>query len=494
MSEQSEMVMCQVTGALFPINELVTANIIDYSNALGRDNRAKLFIHPSVVDNSRLSRYVTTLTGAIWHDSWVYSTRDNSQHLAQDDSRLATDYGYVICPDCNVLEHEDDMVYLGDNFDRSVCSSCVENYDTCPECGDYITSNDDASCHCGYGPADIHDYSYKPEPNFQGTQTDKNPFIGFELEVETKRGSQRDQASCVKEHYTERDLFLKTDGSLNNGFEIVSHPMTLDIHKRKGYKPLFEELSRLGCRSHNTSTCGLHFHMDKSNMKQTHQVRFSAFFALAKHKLEVLARRTSEDYAAFKHKSTSLTDMISARNRYQAVNWTNPHTVEVRIFRGTLRYETFMANMELCHAIYAFTYDRNSMNCEYSENAVWDRFRKYVSKNKTKYPFLLQHLDERKELIAKAIKKDADILKLEKERIKKTKKLKLTDNVIEATLEQERKPRRINGYVTEPESFIYLSDSDAAASHDVMNNYRYLIGRENAVGIALNDTDDHIDY
>ena len=60
-------------------------------------------------------------------------------------------------------------------------------------------------------------------------------------------------------------IYIKHDGSINEGFEIVSHPMTLDYHENHmNWLEVFEKAIEMGYRSHNTSTCGLHIHVSRS--------------------------------------------------------------------------------------------------------------------------------------------------------------------------------------------------------------------------------------
>jgi hypothetical protein len=42
-------------------------------------------------------------------------------------------------------------------------------------------------------------------------------------------------------------------------------------------------------------------------------------------------------------------------SRYRALNWQNDHTVEFRMFRGTLRFESIMACLEFAYAAWHFT-------------------------------------------------------------------------------------------------------------------------------------------
>ena len=63
----------------------------------------------------------------------------------------------------------------------------------------------------------------------------------------------------------------------------------------------------------------------------------------------------------------------SGLGRYTAVNLTNTFTVELRIFRGTLRYKTFMATLQFVDLL-----------CEMAINQTmtWKEFAETVSADK----------------------------------------------------------------------------------------------------------------
>ena len=70
-------------------------------------------------------------------------------------------------------------------------------------------------------------YSHKPKPIFFGNDT-SDGYYGVELEIDN--GNDRENAAediqALGDH-----IYLKEDGSLSfAGFEIVTHPVTLDYH------------------------------------------------------------------------------------------------------------------------------------------------------------------------------------------------------------------------------------------------------------------------
>lgn len=54
----------------------------------------------------------------------------------------------------------------------------------------------------------------------------------------------------------ERRIYIKHDGSLNDGMEIVTHPMTLDYHLNEmPWREVMSKAISFGYISHKTRTC-----------------------------------------------------------------------------------------------------------------------------------------------------------------------------------------------------------------------------------------------
>lgn len=395
---ENEFSLCDETNLYYPADEMT---LVYYADRQGR--KIDSWVHDSCLSGN----YLETENGE-WvreKDTFEVKTGRNTSKII---SRWDYDNGdYFTCDDCGEIFDCERSNYLSD-LDRHVCDYCNEHYGSCEHCGDTYHCDNGPSCGCEdeESLSDlIHSYSFTPVLKFRGDSTNKNPFIGFELEIESKDGSKREQAELCNDVCGDV-TYLKDDGSLSDGFEIVSHPMTIEEHKKENYESLFKGLSKLGAVSHNTTTCGLHFHVDKRNMSDAHKVRFGSFFALSKNKLEVLARRTSKNYAKFKEKGLDLKNYASSDSRYEAINWTNDNTLEVRIFKGTLKYETFMASMELCHAVFLFSRKASNFEGPFEENILWAGFIKFLKSNSEKYPFLLSYIDSKQEKLNESIKLD----------------------------------------------------------------------------------------
>ena len=204
----------------------------------------------------------------------------------------------------------------------------------------------------------------------------------------------------------EERIYCKHDGSINDGFEMVSHPMTLDYHTNNmNWCAIFDEAVDMGYRSHNTSTCGLHVHCSRSafgkNYEQQEQSIARVVFFVEKHWSELVkfSRRTIENlnhwasrYATIS--STSEETYKKAKDkrmgRYVAVNLENYNTIEFRLFRGTLRYKTFIATLQLVDEI---CYCAINMTDKEMEDMSWLDF---VQRILPKKPELIEYLKEKR--------------------------------------------------------------------------------------------------
>ena len=266
------------------------------------------------------------------------------------------------------------------NDTTPLCESCYEqHYTTCEHCGRLILysnayyergdeDEDYPYCYDCYeqrrSSGGIHDYYYKPDPIFYG----QGPrFFGVELEIDGA-GESDSKANHVMEVGNEETehIYCKHDGSLDDGFEIVSHPMSLDYHmNRMPWAEIIAKARELGYTSHQAGTCGLHVHVSRDAFGDTEAKQDEAiarvlyFFEKNWNELLNFSRRTRrqlDQWAArygYKDQPRELLDQVKKgrANRYTAVNLTNEDTVEFRMFRGTLKLNTFLATLQLLDRI-----------------------------------------------------------------------------------------------------------------------------------------------
>lgn len=320
---------------------------------------------------------------------WV-SNNSGDSHITLCESCYETYYTH--CNDCDRIIHRDHACYYDE---EPYCQSC---YDRCSE------------------ERSIKDYGYKPEPIFYG---DGNRFFGVELEVDDA-GEDDDNAYEVirtanrngKEH-----IYCKHNGSLDEGFEVVTHPMTLDYHLNKmPWKEVLSELRSMSYCSHNAGSCGLHIHVNRSTFGETTKKQEECIgrvlYLFEKFWSELLkfSRRSYsqlERWAAryvYKDNPKEMLDHAkkgSSNGRYSCINLQNYYTIEFRIFRGTLKYNTLIATLQLVNRVCSVAF---SFSDEEIQALSWSEFVSYCTE-----PELVQYLKERRIYINEPVECEEEI-------------------------------------------------------------------------------------
>ena len=284
----------------------------------------------------------------------------------------------LLCEACGARIWRDDNA--GD-CDTPLCRTCYDyHYTECTRCGATIRNEDaryhdddpegeEPLCQHCYARSEQHnvinDYYYKPEPIFYGSG---KRYFGVELEIDgagelsSNAGRILELANTSYEH-----VYCKHDGSLDDGFEIVTHPMTLDYHLREmPWAAIMAEAISMSYTSHQARTCGLHVHVNRSTFGCTEEEQDACIarvlFFFEKHWEELLkfSRRTEiqlKRWAArygYKDQPMEILDHVKkgyGGGRYSSVNLQNRDTIEFRIFRGTLKYNTLIATLQLVNRV-----------------------------------------------------------------------------------------------------------------------------------------------
>jgi len=344
-------------------------------------------------------------------------------------------HGEVVCEDCAdkktaVCDRCGERVWSDEtesDGEITLCNSCYDNYYTSCEIrgaiinNDYINYDDEDRpfcdiCydkHCG----SIHNYGYKTKHVFYG---DGDRFFGVELEID-KDGKLNTNAKLILAdgNYSCENIYTKSDGSLDDGMEIVSHPMTLNYHINYiPWQDVLETAARLGYRSHKTNTCGLHIHVNKESLGDTQQLqeeRISCIlYFVERHWEELLkfTRRTEyqmNKWAARYGYKNDPAEMIEyakkhSNGRYSCVNITNYDTIEFRMFRGTLKLNFLIATIQLVDIIceMAITFSNDEI-----KSIGWTKFAESIDTGA--YPELITYSKERRLYVNEPVESEEDI-------------------------------------------------------------------------------------
>lgn len=244
--------------------------------------------------------------------------------------------------------------------------------------------------------ADLYDSTENVLSHFPKTWARDALVFGVELEMEGDGASASAVIDALGGDIKGDRFILKTDGSLDDsGVELVSVPMSLDAHRKYWGDILTARLHAVAHSGEGTSSCGMHVHINRgalspltlgkmlvmANSESPNMVRI----------METVSQRRMCSWA--KRSAKKFTDGKSAESddRYEVINISGRHpTAEVRMFRGNLRAERVIKNVEFCHALVTYCKDTS---LRYVEDAP--RFATWLVKNRHHYPMLVKFLADK---------------------------------------------------------------------------------------------------
>ena len=347
--------------------------------------------------------------------------------------------GKSLCPTCLeehtcVCDRCGDRIWVSDSHSdgsTTVCNDCFDrHYDTCAGCGrifpydDLYYSDDDSDGYCAEcyqrrqeERGGVQSYYYKPDPIFYGSGP---RFLGVELEIDDGGESDRNANDLMRTGNRDHDhIYIKHDGSLDDGLEIVTHPMSLDYHRTQmPWREIVDRAKALHYTSHKAGTCGLHVHVNRSSLGRTCRQQDDTIarilFFVENHWNELLrfSRRTPaqmDRWAARygrKDDPKSVLDCAkrSGKGRYTCVNLDNDNTIEFRMFRGTLKYNTLIATLQLVNQICDVAF---LLPDEIMQDLTWSLFVSGLSEEDT--PELIQYLKEQRLYVSDPVEASEEV-------------------------------------------------------------------------------------
>ena len=266
----------------------------------------------------------------------------------------------------------------------------------CRTCGHESVSEltvDGVCHHCLDASYKIHNYSTRVEQmlKFKATRVRPNTvYLGCELEYETnnRNRAQIDVGKLMHGH-----ALMKSDGSIRNGFEIVTCPATLDIHLeifKKFYDSIPPDLKI-------EKNVGMHVHISRKPLSQLTLGKMTEFLNRPENKLFIgfIAGRIDNNYARM-DSGRNVTYAWRNKNggdRYNALNLNNQNTVEVRLFATPMNYKEFASRLQFVQALVDYCMPAQS-NESLKKQTHYEAFMGWLSNRKRMFPELSYHLKE----------------------------------------------------------------------------------------------------
>ena len=290
---------------------------------------------------------------------------------------------YYRCESCHRYFPRDDVY---ETYDANwVCDDCFErSYNTCEDCGRAVHNEDsyfnesegyDYCPNCeDYHKSPIysyHDYNCFCKKQVYG-ETGTKEFFGLEIEVSGDPDYADDFLNLVP------DVVLMHDGSIDEGFEIVTEPMTRG-YIAENFLPNIERgmefLNDRDFRGHNKG--GIHIHVSQEVFsKEMLCALRNVLYSEQETDMEVWKAVTQRKQSQINNwcqytGARSITDILSDESdfpyiadngRYTALNYdARTQTYEFRIFNSNTRIERIKKNIQTVYSLvdYAKYKERN---------------------------------------------------------------------------------------------------------------------------------------
>jgi hypothetical protein len=264
-----------------------------------------------------------------------------------------------------------------------ICFSCEEDWAWCGSCERDINTStenynwDYEECYQCYERrySDwLQEWDFRPMLSFHPMppQGAHPLYIGMELEVSWnyKQASMRWLDKHMPNH--QDLLYAKEDSSVNNGFEVVTHPMQPDwALKNFPFSAFQDGIENFGMKLTDAST-GTHIHMNKDAFTPAVLWKFlQIHMKLPEFCGIVGGRGTEAGFGSFnprRHQGANflgvdrrqLLEIAKKKGkfdnpeRYVAVNLRNEYTLEMRYMRGGVAPKEIKKNIQWAKALYDF--------------------------------------------------------------------------------------------------------------------------------------------
>jgi hypothetical protein len=362
------------------------------------------------------------------------------------------DSRYVVCSNCDTVMDRDDAFSYGGS---AYCNECRDElFSTCDHCGEWVPNDelnhlerrDEYLCNNCYSESGrvIHDYGYKPTYIYYGNdgrepENSRTLYLGMEQELYVPRRDNLANALTDLDPH-EEEFYLGYDGSLRNGFEVISHPRTFESWKEYLTSGTYADVLRLEAqhkaKGHNEG--GIHLHTSISAW-EGNQFYLAFSFIYDPHnrdQLYTLAQRHNcgADYnrdadcggcpyscCCMSHYASLLAvdygkskrmlerkEPGAQNDRYAALNQTR-RTLEFRLFNSNTRVERILKNIETVQSLYDYTKIRAEEETRASSrvrdgvSVSWNDWTGYVEQHQDTFPNLWSFLTVKRLVASPAV-------------------------------------------------------------------------------------------
>ena len=303
----------------------------------------------------------------------AYDQHDNEIFVCNDCKSL-----YILeCSACGkpiYIYHGKGNYETYDFQDNPICPQCIQyHYGKCDQCGKFyprtMLEMSDEQWLCDkclkidpqsddnskiYNPTNTIKVRFKKKMN----EVETNELIGVQIEIMAKDPYGLYQ--FVKKAKKNKKIIFKRDGSLDKvrGIEINSQPATYNYHlSAMKWQYIFHLMNEYDVN--DTNGCGIHFHISKNNFTKDQLKVLDYFVNNCVNTLGAIGGRNYSNvgenpYAYAINKSEEQYGQ-NVFDRYEAVNFLNQNTVELRFPASTSNYSKFKKLLSMVHNICKLT-------------------------------------------------------------------------------------------------------------------------------------------
>lgn len=343
----------------------------------------------SIVGNI-CEKCVSKLTKCHICSNLVDKTTKNISSLGEETEVCKRCLQYFNCKKCKFHEltiYAKHLFYIdkaGGTQHYQICGKCSKESTYCKSCN-HLYPSDYPKCPCKI-PSDFRKMilPYNADVT-QLLSIDMDCEIGMEIEVGVAcyNRIKYEEIYSHTQDIVKNDAITVFDRSIDEvdterhipntfrGFEIVTRPM--------GYRNMIRFINNLTekrheyLRSWDVKTAGIHIHYNRALLSKTEIGKLLVFINDENNRYMVrhIARRENPRYARLRPKRIVDYSDVSRECHYDAINTNKPHTIEFRIFRGSLKKETILSYIQFVYSAIEFVRNTASEDLTHLEYLRW---------------------------------------------------------------------------------------------------------------------------
>jgi hypothetical protein len=221
--------------------------------------------------------------------------------------------------------------------------------------------------------------------------------LGIELEMQPNSGhDQEDVTEALGTKYSEENPYILChDGSLgDSGVEMITLPYTLADHKSDKYMNWTDVLTRaraVAKSGKGTTACGMHIHINRRALSSLQIGKMLVIVNAPEMQRFIccISQRGDKGYCS-RNSGVKIVDGKKIGVHRDALHVSGSKgTCELRIFKGNLRYERVMKNLEFAEALCFYAKDQSMQKLTDPR-----LFNEWIQERTGQYPNLAKFLKE----------------------------------------------------------------------------------------------------